>query len=669
MADTKTINTRIVLRNDTLANWNSSSKTLLKGEAALALLPDGKNYQLRIGTGDKTWSELEPSNVIIPAQNISGLTYAEYQLSNTTPDGETDFKFALMGLSAADNSWHKIGTDITVPEFDASGLEADIAYLSDQVSTLIETTLPELAQELSSTLSSYTDQEVGNLRDEVAAVSAETLLSAEDTAKKYTDSVSALLSTDYQSQINEIKSDILNGIHFIGHVADFGVTHEDPEDETSPVVSGWYKLTTEGEQIEAKAGDLIINAEKEYIWSNALMHWDEFGDEGNYATKQYVNDAKAAAISATQNAVYVEDDLTDAEVADYRQAEGDVNVIGDILINKKTIAEGETAKQYTAYVWNGTAWTAMDGNYSAENVIMPDDMTITYQFGKYTIPSTGSTVLTCAGMDLQSFLNDAFAETKSGTVTLPTFTFGAGGDRTAEIGTTYTLPAATLKMTGVGSYQYGPATGITVTAGSAEVSCTTAGFTTEKSNTDVMALNSTLATDAGTDSITYLSTAVTYNYGAHATYTQGAVPKNNIGGQDPDKQIASALCSLTCSAKFTGVYPAYYGFTTLSKANPTAIVANNGNVTIDGVTYTRELNSFNKTSFTTSSKWYELFYMIPKGKHTSWSGKDSNNVDLAIDAKSEATITFLDGSTATYEVFVVRNAAQYSATTCTMKWA
>lgn len=32
------INTRIILRNDTLAKWNSSSKVLLKGEAALARL-------------------------------------------------------------------------------------------------------------------------------------------------------------------------------------------------------------------------------------------------------------------------------------------------------------------------------------------------------------------------------------------------------------------------------------------------------------------------------------------------------------------------------------------------------------------------------------------------------------------------------------------------------
>ena len=86
------------------------------------------------------------------------------------------------------------------------------------------------------------------------------------------------------------------------------------------------------------------------------------------------------------------------------------------------------------------------------------------------------------------------------------------------------------------------------------------------------------------------------------------------------------------------------------------------------MTYTRELNVFNETSFNTTSKWYELFYLVPQAKRTSsgWKGKDSNNVDLAVGAKTTATVTFKDGTTATYNVYVVRNAAQYSATTCTM---
>ena len=134
---------------------------------------------------------------------------------------------------------------------------------------------------------------------------------------------------------------------------------------------------------------------------------------------------------------------------------------------------------------------------------------------------------------------------------------------------------------------------------------------------------------------------------------------------------AAVLTNSAVTITATGYYPAYYAFTTSPKSNPTALTANNGNVTVDGVTYTRELNSYGKTSFTSNSKWYELFYLVPVAKRTSagWTGKDGNNVDLAVEAKTQATVTFKDGSTALYNVYVVRNAAQYAATTCTMKFA
>ena len=271
-------------------------------------------------------------------------------------------------------------------------------------------------------------------------------------------------------------------------------------------------------------------------------------------------------------------------------------------------------------------------------------------------------------MTIKAFINDAFAETKSGTKTNPAFSLTVNGG-TGEIGTKYTVPAATLKMTGVGSYQYGPATGITVPVNNAVIKATKSGYEQELSNSTAMALNSTISTTAGTaNAETYLSGGAAYTYTAAANYTEGAVPKNNIGADDPGNKIPAGSFSDSKTATFTGYYPAYYAFTTSPKANPTALTANNGNVTVDGVTYTRELNVFNKTSFKAESKWYELFYLVPQVKKNSsgWKGKDSNNVDLAVEAKTTATVTFKDGTTATYNVYVVRNAAQYGATTCTM---
>ena len=48
---------------------------------------------------------------------------------------------------------------------------------------------------------------------------------------------------------------------------------------------------------------------------------------------------------------------------------------GDIAIVKETISGDK--QQYTAYVFKGEAWAAMDGNYSAENVYFKEDLLTT----------------------------------------------------------------------------------------------------------------------------------------------------------------------------------------------------------------------------------------------------------------------------------------------------
>jgi len=59
MANTSNIKTRIILRNDELSNWNTSDLVLNQGEIALARREDG-SYEMRIGNGGKTWTQLGP---------------------------------------------------------------------------------------------------------------------------------------------------------------------------------------------------------------------------------------------------------------------------------------------------------------------------------------------------------------------------------------------------------------------------------------------------------------------------------------------------------------------------------------------------------------------------------------------------------------------------------
>ena len=59
MALNDTLKTRILLRNDTLAQWEDSSLVLGKGEIAIATGITGGLAEVRVGTGSSTWATSE----------------------------------------------------------------------------------------------------------------------------------------------------------------------------------------------------------------------------------------------------------------------------------------------------------------------------------------------------------------------------------------------------------------------------------------------------------------------------------------------------------------------------------------------------------------------------------------------------------------------------------
>ena len=67
---------------------------------------------------------------------------------------------------------------------------------------------------------------------------------------------------------------------------------------------------------------------------------------------------------------------------------------GDIAVVKRVIsADGVgSSSAYTSYVYNGEAWAATDGNYSASNVYFPDDLTTTYAMGNIALSNGQATI-------------------------------------------------------------------------------------------------------------------------------------------------------------------------------------------------------------------------------------------------------------------------------------
>ena len=256
------------------------------------------------------------------------------------------------------------------------------------------------------------------------------------------------------------------------------------------------------------------------------------------------------------------------------EALGNGAVVGDMGIVKAPLYEGATQYTYTAYVWNGTAWAAMDGNYSAENVYFDADITLAGSYtavGNVTKESAAATgTLEAKGKNLEQVMQSIFTKelypATGSNRNLPSLAISGLSDATGEVGVTYTLPTATLTVSDVGAYTYGPATGITFAVNNLTLAQGAVSGATNKATNSAKAFttNDTLTLTAtvpsGTSSV-FTDSAITYKFNASGTYTDGVSPITNLGnaldtGTDSSKwtyRIKSGTATATeKSAKRTG---------------------------------------------------------------------------------------------------------------------
>lgn len=258
----------------------------------------------------------------------------------------------------------------------------------------------------------------------------------------------------------------------------------------------------------------------------------------------------------------------------------DVAIVKEAMYDEDDLAEGEEQDyQFTAYRYNGTAWAAMDGNYSAENVYFTKDFTFTEKIGTVQTLTNGSATKEAAGKNMQEFFASLFASESNPTTDQPTISLSASGG-SGEVGTQYTLPTATLKIDDVGSYTYGPATGVKFATGNAKI---TQGENSISNTTDMVASN-TIKLQATDTERYYLDTAKSYTFEAEATHTDGAVPVTNLGNDYEDGQIKSTKLTKEATATFTGYRCYFYGAlkvkpseTTLTSADIRDNLTNGGN--------------------------------------------------------------------------------------------
>ena len=304
MANT-TIKTRILLRNDTLANWTKSDLVLAKGEVAIATLDGGKLAEVRVGTGTSTWANSLKLNV--NADQISGLvdtikgTAKKYQVV-ANGEGGNSWKLQEAALSGGD--WIDVaGSEWSV---NFSAINDQITALTSDVNT-IKTDLAATKTTLNTVSSDYLKATVFN------ALSNEIGLSAANASN--------------QVVTKKDIADLAGAMHFRG------------------AVSNLSEIT------DPKAGDIVIIAStsKEYVYNGTS--WVELGDEALYATKAevsaYALKTEAAEMSAfaySEASAYTDNAIKGLDVAANEAGNenaGFVTVVteadGKVAVTKKTI--------------------------------------------------------------------------------------------------------------------------------------------------------------------------------------------------------------------------------------------------------------------------------------------------------------------------------------------
>lgn len=254
---------------------------------------------------------------------------------------------------------------------------------------------------------------------------------------------------------------------------------------------------------------------------------------------------------------------------------------GDVAIVKATIADGKYS--YTSYVYESAldvegedsshGWSAMDGNYSASNVFLKNKIELAGSFSSVGNYNKGKTI--AAGTSLESLLSGMLQQELYPTAKdKPNATISASGG-SGEVGSEYTVPTATLKITDVGSYEYGDkASGISFAIGSVKLAegADPAAATNYKTNTAVMVKNSTMTLKASGDKVLYTDAGASYTFSGTASYEAGKVPVTNLGNNYAAAQIPAGDVTIDDkTVTFSGYRYAFAGDSTAATLDSAVI--------------------------------------------------------------------------------------------------
>ena len=222
-----------------------------------------------------------------------------------------------------------------------------------------------------------------------------------------------------------------------------------------------------------------------------------------------------------------------------------IPLVGEVCITNDGEHKGQFKIGDGATTWGDLPYanSGADIQVDASQVMFSRDLVFTETFGKY-VPSGGKVTVPANGDSLLEVLLNAFATDSNPSITQPSVNISSSSFKAYEVGTNVT-PAYTATLN-PGSYQYGPATGITATSWNV---------------VDNAAEPNTLTTASGSFPQMQVVDGTSYSITATASYGTGTVPNTALGQEYADGQIKAGSKSAT-KGTISGYRNGFYGTTT-----------------------------------------------------------------------------------------------------------
>lgn len=289
-------------------------------------------------------------------------------------------------------------------------------------------------------------------------------------------------------------------------------------------------------------------------------------DLSGYATKEQL-EAVSGGLGGTVYAATKADLSTsdDSVISGYFAQNTDVKPKkGDVFVVTTTV-DGSTYEQ-SAYFYDGSAWVAMTGSVDADKVILRENITLAggyTQVGNLTKSQNGTATFQTKGKSVMDALTEIFSKRLQPSITaqpsIGTFTLtGAGA---VEAGTKVAAAAYSGATLNAGSYQYGPATGVTAT--NWKVERITNAATTQVTTADAASLTAGsdnnggagfILGDAGGD-----NAVSSLKYRVTATHGAGVTAKDNLGAASSPAVAIAAGTKTKDTAAYTPFRNTFYG--------------------------------------------------------------------------------------------------------------